>query len=491
MPTGHTVRPQHNPAVNGKNCRKVAIIAVMVDNQVPKAHTMLLAFQAENARSFRDRLDFSLEATAIAEPDVVRQVPWRRDGRTLLSILPAAGVFGANASGKTNLLRAMADMRRFVQLSYKATGGRRGERPLRRLRRPFRLDPRCERLPSTYEIDLILGGIRYEYGFVVDDVRVISEWARRYPRGKPQTIFERKPGFIHVMEGRSGKARAVQELLRDDALFLSIAAAAEYEELEPLYRWFDKNFWMCDASSRDSRSRYTAHLMKHEHRRLQVLELLQLADLGITDASQRKPDPEQLELIKRIAQVIREQVDIPGDDDDSDEAGEVAEPDIGGIVLSHRGRHGSVEFQTGDESLGTLVWLGLIGPLLDALIHGSVLLVDELEASLHPLLVERFVKLFQSPESNPHGAQLIFNSHEARLLGNSTDTRVLGRDQAWFTVKLEDGSTRIYPLSDLNPRKSEAVARRYMEGRYGATPIVNAKEFTALAAMLAKETVDL
>jgi hypothetical protein len=470
----------------------------MTDVLPPKAHTMLLGFQATNVRSFRDQLDFSLEATAIAERDVVRELPWRQEGRTLLSILPAAGVFGANASGKTNLLRAMSDMRRFVQTSYRGSGHRRlVERPLRPLRRPFRLDPECEHLPSTYEIDLILGGIRYEYGFVVDDVRIISEWARRYPRGKAQTMFERDINGIRVADGKSGKARAVQELLRDDALFLSIASAANYEELKPLYSWFDHNLWLCDASSRDSRSRYTAHLMSHEDRRLQVLELLQLADLGITDASQRKAAPEEIALIKRIARVLREERFGAADDDDdgegeddSDGDGDGDGTDLGGIVLSHRGRLGSIEFQPVDESLGTLVWLGLIGPLLDALIDGSVLLVDELEASLHPILVERFVQLFQSQESNPNGAQLIFNSHEARLLGNSTDTRVLGRDQAWFTVKLDDGSTRLYPLSDLNPRKTEAVARRYMEGRYGATPIVDARKFTALAAMFANEAED-
>jgi uncharacterized protein len=156
-----------------------------------------------------------------------------------------------------------------------------------------------------------------------------------------------------------------------------------------------------------------------------------------------------------------------------------------GLVLSHRGKRGEVELDLQDESLGTLVWLGLVGPVVEALASGRVLLADELEASLHPALVTQLVKAFQDSESNPNCAQLLFNSHEAALLGDSVHDRVLGRDQVWFTEKLSDGSTRLYPLTDLNPRKDEAVSRRYIAGRYGGTPIVSGEEFTELAALIA------
>jgi hypothetical protein len=111
-----------------------------------------------------------------------------------------------------------------------------------------------------------------------------------------------------------------------------------------------------------------------------------------------------------------------------------------------------------------------------------------LESSLHPVIVAQLVRTFQSPRSNPNGAQLIFNSFEAGLLGNSVNDRVLGRDQVWFTEKLHDGSTRLYPLTDLNPRKAEADSRRYLTGRYGATPIDSDAEFDVLAAMVSSDT---
>ncbi len=169
-----------------------------------------------------------------------------------------------------------------------------------------------------------------------------------------------------------------------------------------------------------------------------------------------------------------------------------------GMQLLHRGQHEDVEFATTDESLGTLVWLGLVGPVLKSLADGSVLLADELDASLHPVLVANLVALFQDPISNPRRAQLIFNSHDTTILGESAasraggdnERRLLGRDQIWFTEKTDDGASRLYPLTDLDPRKGEAVERRYLAGRYGATPIVSRPRMRALAAMTTTNGVD-
>jgi uncharacterized protein len=467
-------RLRHSSFYHLKNRMFFAIIESMAGDVGSASASMLLAFRAQNVRSFRERLEFSLEATALAEEGVPRGVPWREEGRHLVRVLPAAGVFGANASGKTNLLRVMDDMRRIVMHSF------RSHDPSGRIqRRPFRLDPACQRAPSRFEIDLVLHGIRHEYGFVVDDTRVIEEWAYRYPRGRAATLFRRRGGDVELGESNRSKGRAVTEILRPDALYLSAAAAAAHPDLEPLYEWFRSNLMLCEASSREARWAYTTRLLTDGESRGQVLALLHAADLGISGARVRKLDPQMAERFRRALRILSDTEDKP----------ELTEPDaetaVLGIVLSHRGTGGSVDLDAADESLGTLVWLGLVGPVLSALADGSVLLADELEASLHPQLVAQIVRLFQSPDSNPNGAQLIFNSHEASLLGDSVGDRVLGRDQVWFTEKLHDGSTRLYPLTDLNPRRDEAVGRRYLAGRYGATPIVNEAEFADAAALIA------
>ncbi|MGV0796193.1 ATP-binding protein [Mycolicibacterium elephantis] len=448
-----------------------------------REHTMLLAFRAANVRSFRDPLDFSMEATTLAQDGVAREIPWR-DGsgpRSTVSLLPVAGVFGANASGKTNLLRVMADMRLLVRQSFKQSGN--SDHTFRYPRHAYRLDPTYASNPSSFEVDLVIDGVRWEYGFRIDDSHVIEEWARRYPHGKAQTIFDRYEMDLGI---KTSRASAVKELARPDALLLSVAEAAKYPELKPLYDWFANNFVLATAASRPDRWRITALLLSDDARRALVLSLLRIADLGITDAKPRNPNPEELEKLRKIVKALKDS--MREDDDSDDDPLEGVDADIDtvlGIFLSHRGVGGTVEFEGSDESLGTLVWLGLIGSVISALSSGSVLLVDEIESSLHPTLVIELVTLFQNPVSNPNNSQLIFNSHEARLLGESADDRVIGRDQVWFTEKSNDGSTRLYPLSDMSPRKTEAIGPRYLSGRYGAKPLISRAELTALARAVA------
>jgi predicted ATPase len=458
-----------------KICEVSAIIDLMADEGAPIGACMLLAFRAENVRSFRDGLELSLLATALAEKGVPHEVPWRVGGRPI-RVLPAAGVFGANASGKSNLLRVIADMRDLVLGSFRhADPG--GGIP----RAAFRLDPSRTSTPSRFEVDLVLSGIRHEYGFVIDDERVLEEWAYRYPRGKAALLFRRERDSVALGERNRVKGRAVVEILRPNSLLLSAAAAANHPDLLPLHQWFGRNLLLAEAGSRPYRWAFTAELLRQEDRRAQVLAMLRAADLGVTDARVRELDPQLVERLRRALPILQGREDEP---DSADAGSDLVEPNV---VLSHRGVGADVDFDSAEESLGTLVWLGLAGPVIEALAHGSVLLVDEIEASLHPALVEQLVRLFQDQKSNPNGAQLVFNSHEATLLGDSAGERILGRDQVWFTEKAHDGVTRLYSLADLSPRGDEAIGRRYLAGRYGAVPILGPEEFTDIAASAAGE----
>jgi AAA15 family ATPase/GTPase len=166
--------------------------------------------------------------------------------------------------------------------------------------------------------------------------------------------------------------------------------------------------------------------------------------------------------------------------EDPDEDVEEVEFDDFELRLTHRAGEREVDLAGYQESFGTMVWFGMIGLVIDALKEGSVLLADELEASLHPALAAVLLDLFQSPRSNPRCAQLIFNSHEVTLMGDSGE-RGLGRDQIWFTEKDEDGATRLYSLVELAPRRGEAIARRYLNGRYGGTPILSPRRLERIA----------
>lgn len=450
-------------------CGFPVIIGLMDDIHGSEARSMLLAFRAENVFSFRDPFELSLIATALAKEGVPRGVSWRAGGRPV-RLLPTAGVFGANASGKSNLLRAISEMRSHILHSFRS-GDPAGGMP----RTPFRLDPASSGAPSRFEIDLVLDGVRHEYGFVVDDDGVREEWAFRYPRGRAALLFRRDGDDVALGEHNRAKGRAVIEVLRPNALMLSAAAAANHPDLLPLSQWFTRNLLLADAASRSYRWAFTTEMLREDRHRDQIMALLHAADLGITKAQLRELDPQTLDRFHRAMRILQGREDEP---EGADPDGYILDT---GVVLSHRGTGGDVDFDSAEESLGTLVWLGLAGPLVDALARGRAILIDEIEASLHPALVTRLVELFQDPETNPRGAQLIFNSHEVSLLGDSASERVLGRDQVWFTEKNHDGATRLYPLADLSPRRDEAIGRRYLSGRYGAVPILARQEFAEVA----------
>lgn len=442
----------------------------MTDAEGVRGPSALVGCRARNARSFRGEMDLSLQATNLAEKRFVREVPWREGGQPL-RLLPVAGLFGANGSGKSNVLKVMDDMRRLVLASF------RGSRPTGGVvRRPFLLDPVSRQGPSSFEIDVVVGGVLHGYGFEVDDRRVLREWASRYPHGREALLFEREGDDISFGPTERGRSRAAAKLLRPNALLLSTAAATNHPTLTGLYAWFERNLLLAEAETRPFRQALTTGMLDDPEQREKVLALLRAADLGITGAVKREFDPAVRDRIRQAMRILFE--------DEGDPDGEGFAFEELGVRLIHRGAEGDVELDPHEESLGTRVWFGVVGPAVLALTQGSILLADEADASLHPALVAQLVRLFQDPSTNPRRAQLIFNSHDVTLLGDSTSDQLLGRDQIWFTEKLDDGSTRLYPLTDLDPRKEEAVARRYLAGRYGAVPIISDQEFDMAAELI-------
>lgn len=448
------------------SCNNAAVTGEIVASRP----SVLLTFRAENARSFRDEIEFSMLSTRMSESRFVRDVEWRESGAPI-QVLPVAGVFGANGSGKSNLLKTMDDVRGCVLHSF-----RRGDPGGRIPRRPFVLDRARRTEPTGFAVDLVLNGVRHQYGFSIGDDRVLEEWAYWYPKGRPALIFSRKGEQVDAGSVERQKTRAVQELIRPNALFLSAAASANHAALLPLYQWFGRNLVLAEADSRPFRQALTTEMLGDDAHRDRVLALLQAADLGVTGARKQEPDPVMYERLRRAIRILE------GTDGDPDSDQGPAFEELG-VRLVHRGSDGEeVELDAEDESLGTRVWFGLIGPVVQALESGSVFLADELDASLHPALATELVRLFQDPVTNPRRAQLIFNSHDATLLDDAIDDRLLGRDQVWFTEKRNDGSSHLYPLLDLAPRKQEAIGKRYLEGRYGATPILSHGEFASAVA---------
>ena len=428
----------------------------MASNE-PTRTNALVAFKVRNVRSYRDETTLSLQATRVANGDVVRVV--QTASATPEQLLPVAGVFGANAAGKSTILKAMADMRSVVLGSFRNPGARVH-------RRPFLLDSNGAASSSEFMVDLILDGVWWQYGFEFDDKRILREFAFHYPRGRQAVVFEREQHTLAFGPPFRALRSSLHPLLRDNALLLSIIGAAAESAISPLFDWWQSNLRLAASDNRPLRSVFTADLAKEDSTRNQVLQLLRAADLGLADVKVVKPDAETLDMLKRVVRALE------GDELDD---GEVVLDRAAMVQLIHGGGDG-VAFDPADESMGTQVWVGLIGPVLDALEHGHLLLVDEIDASLHPLLVDRLIELFQSPTTNPRCAQLVFNAHDTTLLDDRPPF-ALGRDQIWFAKRDDGGASRLVSLADFKARRDESVRRRYLRGRYGAVPTLDPAQF--------------
>ena len=338
---------------------------------------------------------------------------------------------------------------------------RHGDRTTGTRRRPFLLDEEARQQPSRFEIDLILKGVRWLYGFEVDDERVLGEYAYHYPNGRQAMVFNRDPDEVRFGNPFRTTGRALIPLLRDNTLLLSVAGAAGNDDIGPLFEWFLRNLRFVDQRNRGIRTSFTADLAHSQNMRDRVLSFVKAADLGVVDIKKISPDP-------KIAERIMIKLSSVLDDDlESDDTEQIVIEDI--VSLVHDSLNGYVELELEDESAGTMVWVGMTGPVLHALDRGDVLLVDELGASLHPYLVEYLIELFHNPEKNPRCAQLIFNSHDTRIMKRE-NPRALGRDQLWLTEKLNNGSTTLYSIAEFKTRVNEALERRYLDGRFGGIP---------------------
>lgn len=415
---------------------------------------MLLAFRVTNYRSLRDQHELSFVATEV-DDGVARPTGVKADGREI-SVVPSIGVFGANASGKSNLLAGLRAMRDAVRTSVTEWAAKGDGVP----REPFALDPACRDETTLFEVELLLGPnsrhqVRYTYGFELSDERVEAEWLHAYPHGRRQVWFDREADrpdggddFRFPGEGLRGSKDSLVELTRPNALFLTVGASFNHPQLGAVHRWFLENLWLVSpGEDLARRSLYTRELLTDPRRggayHDRIVSLLRVADLGIVGlrVDTSRPAGEQIRFLHSGS-------------------GKTAN---------------ALDFAT-QESLGTHAWFAFLGPLFDVLDEGRVLLVDELDSSLHPVLAAEVVRLFQDPEANPNGAQLIFTTHDATLLGAGTTVRPLGRGQVWITTKRATGETELYPLTDAHPRKEENLERGYLRGRYGGVPRITPGE---------------
>jgi uncharacterized protein len=428
---------------------------------------MLLEFRVSNYRSIKDEQCLSL--VPIENDSTLRSTNVYESNNDLVSsVLRGCAVYGANASGKSNLFLGMSVMQAIVRDS--ATLVQAGQ-SLNVQSHVF--DEESRSTPTAFEIDLLIDGLRYQYGFSLTPDRIQEEWLLVYKSAKAQKWFSRKRG-----EGEGpdvyefgayflGAKDLWKKATRDNALFLSTAVQLNCDQLRTLWDWITGS-WLILPAMVPLTIEQTVNAVESGDKKAEVMELLNSADLGISDVDIQRQRGKRSTFALDMA---------TGKVSVSD----IAEAEIPIPRLKHRGASREAFLNLQDESQGTQRVFAFAGVILSMLERGASLVVDELENSMHPLLVRHILGLFFSQKTNPRGAQIIFSTHNTSLLDND----LLRRDQIWFTDKGNDLATTLTSLSDFKARKKEAFEKGYLQGRYGAIPVL--REFRAAEGLDARE----
>ena len=413
---------------------------------------MLLRFSVSNHLSIRDSQELSFVASSLKDESAgLIDCPAAPNG----SLLPAAVIYGPNASGKSNLINAIHTMCSMV-LTSQTKGEPGGGVP----HRPFKLDPASSQMPSHFDIDFIVDGVRHHYGFKASSKAFEAEWLYAFPKSQRRTLFERDGDEFRFGRGLRGQNNDIAGLTRPNSLYLSAAAQNSHEQLSRIFGFFRS---MLGVRGVAVHSGMASGQLTKQGMDSRVIDFLKNINTGVITYRRKETElPEEVRTANQeIFAVLKRVVGPRGD----------FEMDLGDkhvtIELAHQGRDGEVVYLELDrESAGTRRLLILLGLAYKALDKGRPLYIDELDASLHTQASAAVLKLFCSPETNPKGAQLIATTHDTNLLESS----VLRRDQVWFTEKDSEGATQLYPLIDIRTRKGDNIERGYLQGRYGAVP---------------------
>ena len=436
---------------------------------------MLIEFSVANYRSFRDEVTLSMVASPL------KAEGGELDERNLfaapgdINLLPSAAIYGANASGKSNLIAAIDFMQTFVRYSLVNTEG------FGRIEvEPFRLNTQTDDQPSSFEAVFIVDGRRYRYGFEVTVQRVVAEWLFVASKVRESRLFERNGDKIVLGAKFKAEGRRLAARTRPNALFLSVVAQFNGKIAQQVLGWFGS---LGMSSSPDDMAvgmrLFTEMLLNDEDSGHKIVDLIKQSDLGVEDIRMEKialptpglilPTDDAPEEIHKLHSALKTFHEFLDDVDEFNQEEQMI------VRTVHRkvddtGQPVAPELfdLDGHESEGTRKLFAMSGPLVESLKNGDVLIVDELDVHLHPLLTREIVRLFNDPETNPNHAQLIFATHDTNLL----DSQLLRRDQIWFAEKDRQGASHLISLVEFNIPHDASLDKDYIQGRYGAIPFL-------------------
>jgi len=408
---------------------------------------MLIEFRVRNFRSIKDEAVLSMVSSSDRSfPDHLIDHPSLGNDH----LLKTAGIYGANASGKSNVLYAIMIMSNIVRRSHEFQSDT--ILPYE----PFKLDEKKMNEPTEFKIVFIVDDIKHVYGFSCNNRRILEEYLHHYPNGRKKIIFERmNTSEYRFPYPRDQEQAFIRDRTPENVLFLSRATQLNYSKTKDAYNWFNTLEFIYGHHDINL-IRRTNQLISSKDRKQDILEALRAADLGIDDITlEEDRDWSDQEKMKNTLDRI------------------LTHGSVHRAAANIRIIRGGISFDLYDEeSSGTRRMYALIGPIIDSLRNDRILILDELDTKLHHVLVRFILDLFH--DENNRASQMVFTTHDTNLL----DRSLFRRDQIWFTEK--DPKTRgtdLYSLLEFSPRNDVNIRKGYLAGRYGALPFIKYQGF--------------
>ena len=424
---------------------------------------MLVEFNVNNFKSIKNSVKFSM-LTSTKDAGNTFDV---RDYK----ILSSAIIYGANASGKSNFLRALAFMRNFVLNRFKIL------QSIDKLpHEPFKLCTDTEDSSSFFEIVFFTNDTKYRYGFEMDSEIIYSEWLFADEKGKEAKLFIRdidENDYVNPNKFREGYVffdKKNQKIkIAKNQLFIWKCDQEDGETSKSILEWFN-NLNMIDGMDHKGYINFTMKKMEDENFKNKIVDLVKTADIDIDDINIEE-DNIPLDVIEKLPMPdsMKKEILNDGNLKSIEINTKHKKYDSSGNVI------GEVIFELDkEESKGTRKFFAMSAPIIDTLQNGKILIIDELDASLHPILTQHLIQLFHDKDINSKNAQLIFATHDTNLL----KPHIFRRDQIWLTEKDKYGSTDLYSLAQFRGvRAKEDFEKQYIQGKYGAIPYLGKFEF--------------
>lgn len=428
---------------------------------------MLLEFKFQNFRSFRDETVLSLEATGLSafKGSLIKY--------GTKNLLPGIAIFGKNGGGKSNVIRAFWLAVQFIKNAQR-TQHENSEIPVN----PFALNDYSRNEPTAFEFVYTLDDILYVYGFSATKDKIVSEYLYHSPNGQRALVFSRDyQKFSFTNKSEKARRTLISETVAENQLFFSVACTMNDSDCIRAMRWFREYVYF----SRDYTDISTQIFENIDDKNIinAITSYAKNADIGILDMSfeYKSKDvsfPEDLpEGIKSALMTLLANLSAGANESE-------AKLKMGEIVATsfHQGirkdgKNETYMLDVSDESDGTRKLMALAPAIETVLQKGGILMVDEIERELHPLLVKYIISKFQSKNTNKGGAQIVFTTHNTELM----NLDIIRKDQLYFVDKdSNEGTSELYSISDFSTKTSENIRKGYIVGKYGATPDVEIEE---------------